>query len=280
MRPDAVDPRTGLLAAIAGWAVLVYVLMLFGLGGRIAPLPDDAAGTGLPQLPPAAPDRVGPLAQYAEIGQRPLFSRNRQPQPFFLPGQEEGAQQGFDFVLSSVLVTPALKLAILQPAQGGEGVRVKLGEAPQGLPSWRLVELEPRSAVFDGPEGRRTLELRVFDGTGGQTPTPMATVAPPGQRGPGVPAPVAMPVPPPPSAPSPDGMPTPRATGGTAPAMPVPATVATPAGMPAPSAAAAPQTTDEQMEEIRKRIEARRAQRRQQEQNPQTPSPATPEPTQ
>ena len=101
----------------------------------------------------------------------------------------------------------------MQPAQGGEGLRVKLGESPAGFPGWRLTELAPRRAVFDGPEGRRELELRVFDGAGGQPPTvitgtgtvPPAAAPMPGARPTGgnsapvaVPAgPAPVPVPPP-----------------------------------------------------------------------------------
>lgn len=265
MRADTISPRTWLLAALAGWALLVLLLALFGLGGRIEPLPADPALTQpLPRLPAAAPERLGPLAQYADIGARPLFSENRQPQPFFLSGEGEAAPQAFDFVLSSVLITPQLRLAILQPSAGGEGVRVKLGDAPPAMPGWRLLELEPRSAVFEGPEGRRTLELRVFDGSGGAPPT-VLTAAPP--------API-------PGAPG-------RVTGGTAPPIPVP--VPTPQavenpGAPAdadgmPAASAPPATTEEQMDAIRKRIEARREQMRRQNQSPTTP-PAVPGKTQ
>src|SRR3546814_3288531 len=62
-------------------------------------------------------------------------------------------------------------MAILQPREGGDSVRVRVGTAPEAAPGWRLVSLEPRRAVFDGPEGERKLELRVFDGEGGIPPT-------------------------------------------------------------------------------------------------------------
>lgn len=267
MRADAISPRTWLLAALAGWALLVLVLALFGLGGRIEPMPaDPALAQALPRLPAPAPERLGPLSRYADISARPLFSENRQPQPFFLSGEGEAAPQGFDFVLSSVLITPQLRLAILQPAGGGEGVRVKEGEAPPATPGWRLLELQPRAAVFDGPEGRRTLELRVFDGSGGAPPTAMT--APPTTRPPGAPG---------------------RVTGGTAPPIPVPVPVPQSVENPAaptdvdadgmPAASAPPATTEEQMDAIRKRIEARREQMRRQNQSPTTP-PAAPGKTQ
>lgn len=271
MRAEAITPRTWLLAALAGWSLLVLLLALFGLGGRIEPLPaDPALAQALPRLPAPAPERLGPLSQYADISARPLFSENRKPQPFVLSGEGEATPQTFDFVLSSVLITPKLRLAILQPTAGGEGLRVKEGEAPQSAPGWRLVELEARSAVFEGPEGRRTLELRLFDGTGGAPPTAM-TVVPP-TRPPGEPG---------------------RVTGGTVQPVPVPVPVpagqavenppapASADGMPAnaPATSAPPATTEEQMDAIRKRIEARREQMRRQNQSPTTP-PAVPGKTQ
>ncbi|HMM26425.1 MAG TPA: general secretion pathway protein GspN, partial [Pseudoxanthomonas mexicana] len=148
MRRDAWNARTWILAVVAGWSLLVAVLAMFGLGGRITPLPADPdLVQPLPRLPAAPPERLGPLPQYAMVGERPLFSEDRRPKPFFLSG-EEAAAPAFDLVLSSVLITPRLELAIVQPAQGGEGLRVKLGESPAGFPGWRLTELAPRRAVF------------------------------------------------------------------------------------------------------------------------------------
>jgi general secretion pathway protein N len=259
MRTDAIGPRTWLLAAIAGWALLAWVLALFGMGGQIRPLP-DAPGLvpALPQLAPAAPERLGPLAQYSEIAARPVFSQGRTPQPFFISGQEgEGQAQAFDFVLSSVLITPSLRLAIVQPAQGGEGIRLKVGEAPPATPGWRVVDIQPRSVVFNGPEGERTLELRVFDGNGGQIPTastvpPAAMPAPAANAGNRVTGGVAMP--------------------GASQAQPVPGDPAVPmADTPGPVAEPA-QSTEQQMDAIRKRIEARRAQLRAQGESPPPPN--------
>jgi general secretion pathway protein N len=277
VRAEAWNVRTWLLAVVAGWAVLAALLALFGLGGRITPLPaDPALVQALPRLPATPPERLGALDQYADVGARPLFSEDRRPKPFFLSG-EEAAAPTFDLVLTSVLITPSLELAIVQPAQGGEGLRVKVGESPTGFAGWRLAELDPRRAVFEGPEGRRELELRVFDGAGGQPPTqvignppvvpPAAAVAPPmpgGRTTGGNNAPTAMPTvsspPPPGQAPAPVAMPVPTPSSSTAPTVPA-------------------ATTDQQMEAIRQRIEQRRAQLRQQQAQPTTP-PATPGKTQ
>lgn len=257
MRTDAIGPRTWLLAACAGWAILAWLLALFGMGGSIRPLPaDPSLVQALPQLRPPAAERLGPMAQYAEINARPLFSERRQPEPFFISGEEGGEQsQSFDFVLSSVLITPGLKMAILQTTESGESVRVKLGEAPESAPGWQLVEINPRSVVIAGPEGRQTLELRVFDGTGGQAPTPMSPVAPM------------------PTGPVQQVQPPRRATGAAADGsqpQPAQADAMSPAAGSAP--VAEPElTTEQQMDLIRKRIEARRAQLREQGQVPPPP---------
>ncbi|MFS8064490.1 MAG: hypothetical protein ACMG5Z_07855, partial [Luteimonas sp.] len=96
-------------------------------------------------------------------------------------------------------------------------------------------------------EGEKTLNLRVYDGNGGEAPTPVRSEATPDTMvdATGTTADASAPAPPPPSKPT-----------AAAPAKPAP--VATP---------------EAQMDAIRKRIEARRAQLRQQAQQQQ---PATP----
>ncbi len=173
MRADDVAPRTWLLATVAGWALLAWVLALAGMGGRAALLDDDASLLQpLPQPRPSPADRLGPLDQYGEIATRPLFADDRRPHPFSLQAdEEEGQDNGFDYVLTGVLITPQLRMAIVQPTQGGDSVRVKLDTAADEIPAWRLVQLDARSAVFAGPDGQKTLELRVYDGHGGRAPT-------------------------------------------------------------------------------------------------------------
>jgi general secretion pathway protein N len=261
VRSDAIGPRTWLLLAVAGWAVLAWLLALGGMGSRIVPLADDPSLVqALPGVPAPAPERLGPPEQYSDIVRRPLFAPDRQPHDFFLEGQgREQTHKGFDYVLTSVLITPRLRLAILQsPGEGGpaSAVRVKLGEAPPATPGWRLSELEPRRAVFDGPEGPRTLELRVFDGHGGQAPTQLADAqrqAQPAnaQRPASAPARAAA------APPQPQGeRPSPSDTQGRG----APPAANADAADPAP-----PPTTEQQMQAIRDRIEARRRQMREQE---------------
>ncbi|TAA44593.1 general secretion pathway protein GspN [Pseudoxanthomonas winnipegensis] len=265
MRSDTLGARTWLLLVIAGWALLAWVLALAGMGRAIAPLADDPALVQrLPVLPPQAPERLGPADQYAAIGQRPVFAPDRQPHPFFLEGQgEAAAKTSFDYVLTSVLITPTVRLAILQkPGDGGpaSAVRVRVGEAPAEAPAWHLTELAPRQAVFDGPEGQRTLALRVFDGQGGQPPTALSSGGrpPPAGMQAGQP-PRSSPVPPPPTAPA-------QAQNQARNAAQAGASANAAAGSPAQQASAeAPVTPEQQMQAIRERIEARRRQLREQQ---------------
>jgi general secretion pathway protein N len=248
-------PRTWLLAAVAGWALTIWALGLFGLGGRIEVLPDDPSLLQrLPQAAKPGAERLGPLGQYSEIGARPLFSDDRRPQPFFINPEGEGEEQNtFDFVLTGVLLTPRLTMAIVQPTGGGDPVRLKIGEAPEAAQAWALASVKPRSVVFNGPEGERTLELRVFDGVGGEPPTAVAAPPQPGQPRPqpqsGTRQTRAL-VPPPASPP-----------------LPVPPAANRPAQQPPQTDETVP-SPEAQAEAIRQRIEARRAQLLEQSKQP------------
>ncbi|HVQ33820.1 MAG TPA: hypothetical protein VMS49_07750 [Lysobacter sp.] len=264
MRLADAGPRTWLVASVAGWALLVWVLSLLGMGQPIARLDDDPALLRkLPAQAPAQPERIGPLDQYAETGTRPLFSEDRRPQPFSLQPQGEGEPaQAFDFILSSVLITPGLRMAIVQPAAGGESIRMKLDESPAEAQGWRLIDVEPRAATFEGPQGQKRLDLRTYNGTGGQAPTRKSAAVVPVQP----PMPIEMQdadenaAPAPPAEPAQTANNKPPTTGSSLPETPM--------------------TPEAQMEAIRKRIEERRAQLRQEAQRQQQSQPTTQNPAQ
>lgn len=254
MRLDDAGPRTRLLAVLAGAGLLVWMVTLAGVGGRVELLPGD------PALLPALPDpgmeqaqALEPLAAYSVIAERPLFSTERTPRPFFLSGPEaEAGGNGFDYQLTSVLLTPALRMAILTPTGGGDAVRVREGAEPPGAPGWQLVALERRSAVFDGPDGRVALGLRVFDGTGGTAPpTPVAGSTEAGGAdalSAAGDAPAAA-----------DGVP------GTPPEVGDASGLADQAATTATAAADTPQPDPAQLDAIRERIQARRARQQRQD---------------
>ena len=80
---------------------------------------------------------------------------------------------------TSVIVTGKAKIAIVSDRASGKSQSLKVGESLAGeQSSWKLVELQPRAAVFEGPGGRNRVDLRVFDGTGGEAPTPVSVASP------------------------------------------------------------------------------------------------------
>jgi general secretion pathway protein N len=188
----------------------------------------------------ATASRLGPWENYAEVGSRPLLNEQRRAVAVALDASGAGGSDELDVTLSSVLITSRLKVAILTDNKDASSRRVRLGELVEGT-NWRLVALEPRRAVLEGPPGQRALDLRVFDGQNGQPPTPVADnagadaadaatrVVPSPAPAPPTSPPVAQTVPPPPNVSKPD-----------------------PNQM----------SQEEQVEAIRRRIEARRAQMR------------------
>ena len=166
-------PLTWLLAAACGWAVLLWLLALFGLGEHIG-LVRAPSSLALPPALAVQADPVGPLSAYPEAMQRPLFTQDRRPRAFLAAGADAavmGAGGGeLDFILTGTLITPTLRLAVLQPSAGGDAQRVREGSAPEGAAGWRLVEVQPRRAVFEGSGGQMTLDLRTF-GTPGAPPS-------------------------------------------------------------------------------------------------------------
>ncbi|KQQ82838.1 general secretion pathway protein GspN [Xanthomonas sp. Leaf131] len=257
MRLDMIGLRTWLLATVVGWALLVCVLAVAGLGKRVELLPDDPALVQrLPALPAPAPERLGAFEKYSEIAAHPAFAEDRLPHPFFLSGND-GSGAASSVRLTGVLMTDNFKMATLT-LEPHDSVRVKLGgDAVKG---WRLLALQPRSATIEGPGGTQTLELQVFNGQGGQPPTANAG------------APAAPGATPP--------LPSPDAAAAVQPPQPQPATPAQQPGGQAPptvppqrsdGAQEAPRPSDDQMRAIRERIEARRRQLQQQRQSGSTP---------
>lgn len=167
-------PLTLLLGTLAAWALVSVLVASAGLGGKYSLHPDD------PSLVPPLPDtrQVGEQVAFdytvlSEASERPLFSVDRRPAPVNL-AEGETVDEAVDLVVTSIILTPTLQAALVRRNGSEDTERVRVGEDVPGSPGWRLLELQPRLAVFDGPEGRVDLELRVFDGQGGEAPTTVA----------------------------------------------------------------------------------------------------------
>jgi len=153
---NAADQRqlTPWLAAIAVLLGAASLLLLGGVGRSprwdpprtLAPLPPAGNPADLPQ--------PVPLQQFALVWQKPLFSPDRKPVAHATDG---GSSLG-DLDLTGIILTPSLHMALLHDKNGDKQVRLREGEAlPDG--SVTLVEVRPRSALFDSSAGRTELKL-------------------------------------------------------------------------------------------------------------------------
>ena len=235
---EGLRPLTLLLGGAALWALCLLILALGGLGTNFPPPTVVAPPPPVPNVALTRTEsRLGPYDVYAVVATRPLMNERRKPIAISAVATEAGASE-LDVTLTSVLITPRMKLAILTDNKDGGSRRVRLGEAVEGS-GWRLVALEPRRAILEGAAGQRTLELRVFDGRSGEAPTPVAATEAPAAQ----PTPAAVaPTPPPPP--------------------PKPAVAQNVAPTPPTNTDSSAMTQEQQVEAIRRRIEARRAQMR------------------
>lgn len=145
---------TPILAALAVALGAVVLLLAAGIG-RGAHWDAPAV---VPPIPPATAVRTiaagPPLQQFALAWQKPLFNPDRQP----IVGAGTGRSSVGDFTLTGVIMTPTLRLALLHDRNGDRELRIHEGEASADG-SVTLVEVRPRSAVFDSPLGRVELQL-------------------------------------------------------------------------------------------------------------------------
>jgi len=172
---DAWRPMTKMLAAVCGWAMLLVAVVVAGVGNRF-PEPANVT-TAVPPMPGmvALKVRLGPLADYLDVGNRPLLMPDRRPGAVIAQGGQAGATD-LDVSLTSVLMTPTLQMVILTGNQDGRSLRVRLGDTAAGS-NWRLIRLEPRRATFERPSGEVTLDLRVYDGKAANAGQPDAASA-------------------------------------------------------------------------------------------------------
>jgi general secretion pathway protein N len=172
------NASTLLLASFLCWAALVLLVAFFGLGARFNPLPVDMTLAKPIPTVKISQNKVTlePLTSYMEVGARPLLMLDRRPAPVqAAPGDNSAAE--LDVSLGSILITQNLKMALFRENQGGASRRVRLGDLIDGT-GWRLIQLEPRRAVLEGPSGQRSMDLLVFNGKGGQAPTAVAVAVP------------------------------------------------------------------------------------------------------
>jgi len=174
------------LGSIAGVLAVVALLQQLGIGSGYSLL-ENERGKG-PAARFAAIEtetfKLDPYGQYGEILARPVFNESRAPEAQADGPATEGEATGttaapLNVTLTGVIIMPELKLAFVRDNAANTVQRVRLGNPLEGEQNgWKLVELKPRGAVFEGEGlGRQELELSV-DTTGAPAPPAAVTQIP------------------------------------------------------------------------------------------------------
>lgn len=163
---------TPLLAAAAAVLALGLLLLFSGVGRSVRWLPPRPLAAVTSTHHPASLLLPLPLQDFAIVWQKPLFSPDRKP----VAAVADGGTSLGDLTLTGIILTPALRMALLRNKNGDRQVRLREGEAtPDG--SITLVEIRPRSALFDASGGRTELKLpagAAFDDPKGAAPADAA----------------------------------------------------------------------------------------------------------
>lgn len=153
---NAADQRrlTPLLVVTVVVLAVVLLMLWSGVGRSVHWLPPR------PLAPMTSPQHIAslptplPLQDFAVVWQKPLFSPDRKP----VADVADGGTSLGDLTLTGIILTPSLHMALLRNKDGDRQVRLRQGEAtPDG--SVTLVEVRPRSALFDAAGGRTELKL-------------------------------------------------------------------------------------------------------------------------
>jgi general secretion pathway protein N len=199
MNIRAAEMATRVLLGVCGVFGAVLLVLYAGYGRGYGWLSD---AEGARQLAADTIDRAPfvppPLTTFAVIDQRPLFNEDRRPAPIEATAATDAPPQvPLNIQLTGVIVTPDTRIALITDKTRNQPLSLKVGmplEGDQG--AWTLVEISPRSVVFESINNERSeVELEV---AGAITPPP--NMRPPG----GAPPPGGVK---PPPAPAPGGQP-------------------------------------------------------------------------
>ncbi|HVJ62663.1 MAG TPA: hypothetical protein VM555_08115, partial [Tahibacter sp.] len=145
-----------------------------------------------------------PDSEFAEVRQRPIFNEDRKPTP---PAAPEVAKTDMPAVplnvtLTGIILTPNVRLAMVQDNAKNESVSLRLGmPLPGDQQVWTLSEIKNRSAVFkNASDETAEVELQVAEVKAVAPPASRLPTPPPQQPTAASPPPGGAPPPPPPVA--------------------------------------------------------------------------------
>lgn len=194
------------LAGTCGVLGLAAILAWMGAGRGYSWLADSSEPppvTGVGRID-GEPVAIPPEAQFAEIQQRPIFNEDRKPTP---PAAPEVAKTDMPAVplnvtLTGIILTPNVRLAMVQDNAKNESVSLRLGmPLPGDQQVWTLSEIKNRSAVFkNASDETAEVELQVAEVKAVAPPASRLPTPPPQQPTAASPPPGGAPPPPPPVA--------------------------------------------------------------------------------
>jgi general secretion pathway protein N len=158
---------TYVLAGLCGLMLLVALVQSLGIGSGYELEQPEAEGLDSALQEPllVVQNNLAGFPEYSEIEQRPLFNADRRPQAVVVAEtpvvQESAPPVPLNATLAGIVLTPAARLALVRNDSTQEVFRVREGmPLPGDLGGWRLKELQPRNAVFDGgSQGEAELKL-------------------------------------------------------------------------------------------------------------------------
>lgn len=161
-------------------ALLALAACVWALAWPAVEIAPEAGDSGLPGYP----DVVAPSAAAPNPGDpawmHPLFFSDRRPRVARVDGEQAGAvsDAGFAATLTGIVHAPGMSLAVLNTGQGGRSVRVRPGQEVEGMPGWRLVSLGRHSARFRDAGGQEAeVQLNLRGGNSASQPPSNATSA-------------------------------------------------------------------------------------------------------
>ncbi len=183
------DKRIGLLlssACIVFGGIAAWQFYGLGSGFTLAENIAAAVPIKIGELKPANA-ALPPWPEFMAIIEKPIFNESRKPEEN--PTEAEAPKQAaapLTANLTSVLITETLKMAMLRDPNTQKVMRIREGQNLEGdFAQWRLIELQPRSAVFEADGTRQELQITAGQGNvnfGSPTPTSQAPPPPPQQQ--------------------------------------------------------------------------------------------------
>lgn len=172
---------SGFAVVLAALAVAQY--MGLGNGYQLLSGTQRSAETNALSALDRTPFKLDSWADYANVLAHPVFNETREPTPVeavVADAPVEPTAQPINVTLTSIIMTPKVKLAIVRDNNSGKSEVVKVGMSLEGEQSgWKLVEVRPRGAVFEGQGlGRQDLELFVASATASREATQMPAPTP------------------------------------------------------------------------------------------------------